>query len=97
MMPPRKTAPDLDQSVRAFFGSRTKEGCDFADVNGINLFGAALKKFGHLKHDEMYGFVPALSLGGPATLEYLQKVKAVEHLVLLAQFAPLEVIASPSL
>lgn len=37
----------------------------------------------------MYGFVPALALGGPATLEHLQKVKAVEHRVMLAQLSDL--------
>jgi hypothetical protein len=39
----------------------------------------------------MYGFVPALALGGALTLANLQKVKAVEHLVILAQLAPLYV------
>jgi len=39
----------------------------------------------------MYGFVPALALGGALTLSNLRKVKAVEHLVILAQLAPLDV------
>lgn len=94
MMPPRKTTVEVNQSMRAFFGSRNRGACDFADVDGVNLFERALKKFGRPRHDEMYGFVPALALGGSATLEHLQKVKAVEHLVLLAQLAPLEVIAA---
>ena len=59
------------------------------------MFTPALAKLGRLKHDEMYGFVPALALGGTSTLANLQKVKAVEHLVLLAQLAPLGVITSP--
>ncbi len=95
MMPPRKKPADLDQSVRAFFGSQSRGACDFSDVDGEHLFNPALNKLGQLKHDEMYGFVPALGLGGAATLEHLQKVKAVEHLVLLAQLAPLEVITAP--
>ena len=77
---------DRDFELRVFFGSLspTKN-----DVEG--LFAPALQRLGRLKHDEMYGFVPALALGGALTLANLQKVKAVEHLVILAQFAPLQV------
>ena len=89
------TASNLDKNVQAFFGSRSKKGCDFSGQNGEKLFSPALKKLGRLKHDEMYGFVPALALGGSATLNHLQTVKAVEHLVLLAQLAPLDVITFP--
>src|SRR5712691_3461504 len=79
----RQGASDLNRESRAFFGSRSRNGCDFSDVNGERLFAPVLKKLGRLKHDEMYGFAPALALGGPATLDHLQTVKAVEHLVLL--------------
>ncbi|SFF82169.1 hypothetical protein SAMN05518865_10535 [Duganella sp. CF458] len=81
---------DLDRGVRAFFSKRDREESDYAD-----LFSSASKKLGPLKHDEMYGFVPALALGGPSELSHLQKVNAVEHLVLLAQLAPLEVMTAP--
>ncbi len=96
MMPPRKPkTTDLNLSIRAFFGSQSREACDFSDINGSPLFTPALNTLGRLKHDEMYGFVPALALGGPATLKHLHKVKAVEHLVLLAQLSPLRVMTSP--
>ncbi|NHZ43426.1 T6SS immunity protein Tdi1 domain-containing protein [Massilia aquatica] len=49
----------------------------------------------HSRFWRLYGLVPALLIGGAATLEHLQKVKAVEHLVRLAQLAPLDVITSP--
>ncbi len=49
------------------------------------LFDRALKELGPLAHDEMYGFVPALGMGGPCRLDHLKKVKAVEHLMFLAQ------------
>lgn len=91
-----KVASDLNQGIRAFFGSRNPKGCDFSDMNGKRLFAPALEKLGRLKHDEMYGFVPALALGGPATLDHLQVVKAVEHLVLLAQLSELRVMSAPS-
>jgi hypothetical protein len=77
---------DRDFEMRVFFGSLWR---DKNDVEG--LFAPALKQLGRLAHDEMYGFVPALALGGALTLANLQKVKAVEHLVILAQLAPLQV------
>ncbi|EPM79175.1 T6SS immunity protein Tdi1 domain-containing protein, partial [Pseudomonas syringae] len=39
---------------------------------------------------EMYGFVPALVLGGPMELKNLQKVKTIEHLTFLSQLSPLQ-------
>ena len=86
----RFVGEEMDFGVQLFFAALSREVNDFAD-----LFAPALKRLGRLRHDEMYGFVPALALGGPSTLDHLQKVKAVEHLVLLAQLAPLEVITSP--
>ena len=55
------------------------------DDKDAPLFERALKLLGPLAHDEMYGFVPALALGGPCRLDHLQKVKAAEHLLFLAQ------------
>ena len=78
---------DLERGLRMFFSMRTREENDFD-----GMFVPAMGKLGPLAHDEMYGFVPALALGGPSDLAHLKKVKAVEHLVLLAQLAPLEVI-----
>ena len=80
----------MEFGMQVFFSSLSRKGNDFE-----SLFTPALKKLSRLKHDEMYGFVPALVLGGSATLNHLQKVKAIEHLVLLAQLAPLDVITSP--
>ncbi|WP_426170931.1 GAD-like domain-containing protein [Pseudoduganella sp. R-34] len=83
---------DINLGLRTFFGVRDRNENDFDD-----MFSGARKKLGQLKHDEMYGFVPALALGGPAPLSHLKKVKAVEHLVFLAQLAPLEVMTPHSL
>lgn len=80
----------LDQHAQRFFGYLDREENDFAE-----LFAPAMKRLGRLQHDEMYGFVPALALGGPADLAHLQKVKAVEHLVLLAQLSELRVLRGP--
>lgn len=81
---------DLERRLRMFFSNRDRNENDFAD-----LFSPALKKLGPLDYDEMYGFVPALALGGPSDLAHLQKVKAVEHLVFLAQLESLEIMTPP--
>ena len=83
---------DMNRDLRAFFIMRDRKENDFGE-----MFSSAREELGQLKHDEMYGFVPALAFGGPATLTHLKKVKAVEHLVFLAQLAPLEVMTPPSL
>lgn len=88
-------AGKADDATMWFFGGLQRDDFDIKDDCEKKLFAPALKKLGHLKHDEMYGFVPALALGGSATLENLQRVKAVEHLILLAQLSPLRVMKSP--
>jgi len=92
-MLPMNDAPggeSLDQQAQMFFGYTKRAPNDFAE-----LFAPALKKLGRLRHDEMYGFVPALALGGPSDLAHLQKVKAVEHLVILGQLSDLRVLSTP--
>jgi len=96
MMPPGRMQSDGDRGVRAFFRSRRHAACDLTDADGNDLFARALARLGPLAHDEMYGFVPALAFGGPATLDRLRKVNAVEHLLLLARLEPLQILPSLS-
>lgn len=84
-----------DEALSCFFAAHDRQDFDMEDDAEQPLFARALKKLGPLKPDEMYGFVPALAFGGSATLKNLQKVKAVEHLVFLAQLAPLQIMRSP--
>lgn len=81
----KPAAEQLDRKLQDFIVSRKVESNDLE-----GLFDRARKKFGTLRHDEMYGFVPALMLGGEATLDHLEKLKAVEHLILLSQLSELE-------
>jgi len=53
---------------------------------------AAGKRLGPLAPGEVYGFFPALQLGGAYTIESLRRVKAPEHFALLAQLAPMNLI-----
>jgi len=79
---------NIDLEMQVFFGMQSRKANDY-----LQMFSATLKKLGPLKQDELYGFVPALAFGGESSVDHLEKVKAVEHLVLLAQPAPLEIIA----
>jgi hypothetical protein len=76
---------EMDREFQDFLLSTDVDSNDYGD-----LFKPAKKKLGTLRHDEMYGFVPALMFGGPDTLDHLEKVKAVEHLTLLSQIAELQ-------
>ena len=67
------------------FPSVTDEKVADVDENEP-LFDPAVGLLGRPGSDEMFGFVPALALGRPCRLNHLQKVNAVEHLMLLARF-----------
>ncbi|WP_039792862.1 DUF1851 domain-containing protein, partial [Pseudomonas agarici] len=79
-------APEqMDRKLQDFIVSRKVDSNDVED-----LFSQARRKLGTLRHDEMYGFVPALMLGGSASLDHVEKLKTVEHLILLSQLAELK-------
>jgi len=78
------TGDRMDAGVRAFMVSKRVDTNDYGD-----LFKPARKKLGPLHPDEMYGFTPAIMLGGPDKLENLEKVKIVEHLIFLSQLTTL--------
>jgi len=92
---PSFSPDEFELGVKALFSTQDRSFYDLKDKSDKPLFERARKALGPLKHDEMYGFVPALALGGAATIDHLQKVKAVEHLVLLAQLFELRVLNKP--
>ena len=79
------TAGRANQLVQNFLCLLNKKSLDQNDYLDKPLFERALKTLGPLAPDEIYGFEPALVLGGKADLKFLRKVKAVAHLMLLAQ------------
>jgi hypothetical protein len=85
-----KDGPDL--RVQLFFASSSKDTYDLTDVNKKPLFEQALAKLGPLSHDTMYGFVPALALGGVPSVERLQIVDAHVHLNILSQVTELDIM-----
>ena len=76
---------DLNTQIGAFFYMR-----NLTDDRLDGLFDEALARLGSLKPDEVYGFVPALALGGSLTVDNLQKVKIIEYLEFLSQLSPLQ-------
>ncbi|MBP1202858.1 hypothetical protein JOD97_000872 [Duganella sp. 1411] len=92
--PPDKKVIDGDdtKAFQYFISGEEPDDLDFKDVKEKPLFKKALKKLGPVAFDEMYGFEPPLCIGGMPHLENLNKVKAVEHLVLLEQLGDVEVM-----
>jgi hypothetical protein len=82
----KKDQRDLDISIGAFLGL-SKDSCDLYDESENPLFERAYEALGSLGPDEMYGFEPAIVLGGKMLLEKLHKVKLDQHLTILRQLA----------
>ena len=82
-----KTKADLDLSIRSFFAFSKPARFDMQDENGQPLFERALARLGPLESDEVYGFEPAIVLGGKMRLENLAKLKLDAHLTILRQLA----------
>ncbi|WMJ67638.1 GAD-like domain-containing protein [Stenotrophomonas sp. 24(2023)] len=78
-------AGEEDLLISGWLAVMTLNRVDQTDDKDVPLFDRAVKLLGPLAHDEMYGFVPALAMGGPCRLDHLKKVKAAEHLMFLAQ------------
>lgn len=84
---------DPDFALRSFFAFLQPKSMDIQGEKE-RLFRPAKERWGRLRSDEMYGFVPALALGGTADAAHVKKVKAVEHLVMLAQLADLKTLTT---
>lgn len=83
----KRKLDDPDFYVRTFFSNKSIDRCDLDDELGQPLFKRALAKLGPLEPDELYGFEPALVLGGKMRLENLAKLKLDVHLTILRQLA----------
>jgi hypothetical protein len=83
----RKPKEELERRMPWFFSNLEPKANDLKDANRAPLFARALAALGPLAEDEMYGFAPALAVGGVMTLEHLRKVKVDQHLTILRQLA----------
>ena len=75
-----------DSSIRSFFAASFRGDFDRSDLSKKPLFARAHSGLGTLAVDEIYGFEPALVLGGSPVLENLRRVKLDQHLTMLRQF-----------
>ncbi|PTT89446.1 GAD-like domain protein [Pelomonas sp. HMWF004] len=80
-----KDAERRDSSIRSFFAASFTADYDRSDLSKKPLFKHACARLGVLAVDEMYGFEPALVLGGKPVLENLRKVKLDQQLTMLRQ------------
>jgi hypothetical protein len=79
-------AGDPQRAIWAMMASaRTSRLFDWSDEKDKPLYKRARKKLGALTYGEVYGFVPALMLGGTTVLENLRRLRALEHFSILAQ------------
>ena len=58
------------------------------DQDERDFLAAAAARCGALEPGEVYGFFPALQMGGAYKVENLKRVRAAEHFVFLAQLGP---------
>lgn len=90
---PQRFAQDgPDLRLELFFASTSTDTYDLTDTNEKPLFEQALAKLGPLDHDTMYGFVPALALGGEPSVDRLQILDAHVHLNILSQVTELDIM-----
>lgn len=81
-----------DFLLQSFIAGQDKKKLDQKDHLEKPLFERTLKALGPLKFDEIYGFEPALAVGGKADVKCLRKVAAVPHLVMLAQLGERQIM-----
>jgi hypothetical protein len=81
---------NLESQVGHFFATRKPQNLDFYD-----FFKESSDKLGQLCQGQMYGFVPALALGGMREIKNIEKVSAIEYLTLLAELEGLSIVHLP--
>lgn len=92
------TKGKTDDALQAFFCCVPSiSTLDTEDNNGKPLFERAVKKFGPLNSDEIFGFEPSLIVGGKASLKNIAKVNIHVHLSILAQFEQIEILDDDAL
>ncbi|WP_416776443.1 GAD-like domain-containing protein [Xenorhabdus budapestensis] len=87
----KKNKQDADIDIAAFFSSKSLDSFDIEDDDDIWLFSRAVEKYGSLNENQMFGFEPAIILGGDVTLENIRKLDMYIHLDILRQFSAPEI------
>ncbi|WP_416776441.1 T6SS immunity protein Tdi1 domain-containing protein [Xenorhabdus budapestensis] len=79
-----------------FFESKSLDYFDLEDDDEeddeIGIFSSAIEKYGSLNENQIFGFEPALVLGGSITLNNIRKLDIYIHLDILRQFSSPEIV-----
>jgi hypothetical protein len=81
-----------DLELQIFVSNFEVEDVDLEDADGEYLFERAVKKYGPLGQSEVFGFEPALFLGGKQAINHINKVDIHVHLSILADFGHREIL-----
>jgi hypothetical protein len=74
----------LSEGTDFFFGDLVESNMLAEDLQWEPYL-AARERLGEPAYDECFGYVPLLALGGPETVDQLEKVKLREHIYLISQ------------
>ncbi|CDH26786.1 GAD-like domain-containing protein [Xenorhabdus bovienii] len=83
----QKNSQDLDIDIGVLFSNQNISSCDLRGEGKTGIFSKAAEKYGPLNENEIFGFEPAIVLGGEIKLENVRKLDMHIHLDILRQFA----------
>ncbi|PHM35779.1 GAD-like domain protein [Xenorhabdus mauleonii] len=82
-----KSKEQADLDISTFFASRHIDSFDIEDDDDVWIFSKAVEKYGSLNENEVFGFEPAIFLGGDVELDSIRKMDVYIHLDILGQFS----------
>ncbi|MBB1437008.1 DUF1851 domain-containing protein, partial [Pseudoalteromonas sp. SG43-6] len=90
-------AGKANQTAKNFIALQDPERLDIKNNQKKPLFPAALKKYGPLNANEVYGFAPFLFMGGEKKIKNIEKCNIFAHLNLIADMGDMEIIDMASM
>ncbi|ECD9612235.1 DUF1851 domain-containing protein [Salmonella enterica subsp. salamae] len=81
----KKSQEDLMWDIKSFFGAARTVDFDLIDINGDYLFKQAVNLHGGLEGSEIFGFEPAIFLGGKISINNVRKLDSQIHLSILRE------------
>lgn len=76
---------DENSTALVYLLGHPPDGLDIENEAGKRIYVSALKKLGPLEAGQVYGFAPALAVGGEPAVKNLSVMPALEHFLFLAQ------------
>lgn len=85
---------DVDKDTGVPYSQTELIGAYLSEFRNLDteLFDEACGLYGKPAPGEMFGFVPALQLGGTPDAQHMRRVPALEHMAFLAQIMPLRLV-----